>query len=44
MAIFTERNLHRLQAGPYASRTDAHAAAERLRATLSLAPVVLERR
>ena len=44
MAIFNERNLHRLQAGPYASRADAHAAAERLRAALSLVPAVVERR
>jgi rare lipoprotein A len=44
LAIFQERNLHRLQAGPYASRADAHQAAERLRAALALVPTVVERR
>ena len=44
LAIFQERNLHRLQAGPYASRADANQAAERLRAALSLVPTVVERR
>ena len=44
MAIFNERNLHRLQAGPYASRADATRAAERLRETLSLLPTIVDRR
>ena len=44
MAIFNERNLHRLQAGPYASRSDAMRAAERLREALRLKPTVVERR
>lgn len=44
LAIFQERNLHRLQAGPYASRAEAHQAAERLRAALALVPTVVERR
>ncbi|WP_395700479.1 septal ring lytic transglycosylase RlpA family protein [Aquabacterium sp.] len=44
LAIFHERSVHRLQAGPYASRDDAGAAAERLRALLSAAPMVVERR
>ncbi|MEK8051996.1 septal ring lytic transglycosylase RlpA family protein [Ideonella sp. DXS22W] len=44
LAIFQERNLHRLQAGPYASRQDAAQAAERLRATLALVPAIVERR
>ena len=44
MAIFNERNLHRLQAGPYASRADASHAAERLRAALQLVPAIVERR
>jgi rare lipoprotein A len=44
MTIFTERNLLRLQAGPYASRADAQAAAERLRSALQLVPAIVERR
>lgn len=44
MAIFNERSLHRLQAGPYASRTDAQGAADRLRETLQLVPAIVERR
>jgi rare lipoprotein A len=44
MAVFTDRDLHRLQAGPYASRSDANGAAERLRAELQLVPLVIERR
>lgn len=44
MAIFNDRSLHRLQAGPYASRDDANAAAERLRELLHLVPLVVERR
>ena len=44
LAIFNERSLHRLQAGPYASRADANSAAERLRDALSLVPAVVERR
>ena len=44
MTIFNERQLHRLQAGPYASRADAAAAAERLREALQLVPAIVERR
>jgi rare lipoprotein A len=44
MTIFNERNLHRLQAGPYASRADAAGAAERLQAALQLVPAIVERR
>jgi len=44
MAIFNERNLHRLQAGPYASRADAQGAADRLRDDLQLVPAIVERR
>ena len=44
LAIFHERSLHRLQAGPYASRADAHSAGERLSQALSLVPGVVERR
>ena len=44
MAIFNERSLHRLQAGPYASRADARGAAEHLREALRLVPAIVERR
>ena len=44
MTIFNERNLHRLQVGPYASRADATQAANRLRDALRFLPPVVERR
>ncbi len=44
LAIVKERALHRLQAGPYASRDEAQAAAQRIREALQLVPVVVERR
>ena len=44
MCVFVDRDLHRLQAGPYASRNEAYGAAERLRAELHLVPLVVERR
>jgi len=44
LAVFSEPRLHRLQAGPYASRQEALAAAERLRTLLSQAPALVERR
>ena len=44
LAVFTDRELHKLQAGPYASRGEAGAAAERLRAALQLVPMIVERR
>ena len=44
LTIFNERQLHRLQAGPYASRSDARQAADRLREALNLIPAVVERR
>ncbi|HSN32507.1 MAG TPA: septal ring lytic transglycosylase RlpA family protein [Ideonella sp.] len=43
LAVFDEPALHRLQAGPYASRGEASGVAERLRAALSLVPVIVER-
>lgn len=43
LTIFTEASLHRLQAGPYASRTEASAAAQRIRDALQLVPTVVER-
>lgn len=44
LAIFGERSLHRVQAGPYANRSDARQAAERLRSLLQLVPTIVERR
>jgi rare lipoprotein A len=44
LTVFSERSLHRLQAGPYASRAQAQAAAQRLRDQLQLVPAVVERK
>ncbi len=44
LAIFAEAQLHRLQAGPYASRDEAASVAQRLRQALQLVPLLLERR
>jgi rare lipoprotein A len=44
LAVFAERALHRVQAGPFASRGEAQRAAERVRVTLLLTPLVIERR
>ncbi|MDY0748880.1 septal ring lytic transglycosylase RlpA family protein [Paucibacter sp. R3-3] len=44
LAIFKDRGLNRLQAGPYASRADAQAAADRVRHTMAQAAVVVERK
>jgi rare lipoprotein A len=44
LAVFTDRDLHRLQAGPYRTRPDAGGAADRVRAELQLVPLIVERR
>ncbi len=44
LAIFDERPMHRLQAGPYASRDQARDAADRIREALRLVPTIVERR
>ena len=44
VAVFDERSTYRVQAGPYASRAEAQAHAERLRGVLQLLPLVVERR
>ncbi len=44
MAVFTDHGLNKLQAGPYTSRDDAKAAAERIRASLQLVPTIVEKR
>jgi len=42
--VFSERGVHRIQVGPYASRDLARDAAEQVRSGLQLAPVIVERR
>lgn len=44
LALFQERGLHKLQAGPYESRSDALAALQRIRAAMDLKPVLVSRR
>jgi rare lipoprotein A len=44
LTIVPDRQLHRLQAGPYATRAQAQEAAEKVKAQLSLVPVIVERR
>jgi len=44
LRVFNERGLYRVQAGPFASRDAAREAADQLRASLQLSPMVLERR
>lgn len=44
LAIFSESPLFRLQAGPYPSRDEAVAAAQRVRDVLRLVPSIVERR
>lgn len=43
LAVFAENGVHRLQAGPYASRQKASEAAQRVRDVLQLVPVIVER-
>lgn len=44
LAIFDDRSLYRLQAGPFATRGEAQGTAERIRGAGSLQPMVLQRR
>jgi rare lipoprotein A len=44
LAVFSDASLYRLQAGPYPSRDEARAVAERVRSALQLVPVIVERR
>lgn len=44
LTVVRDASLHRLQAGPYASREQASAAAAQLRAAMALRAVVVERR
>jgi len=44
LAVFTDRGLNKLQAGPYGTRDDARSAAERVRTVLRLVPTLVEKR
>jgi len=44
LALFSEAPLWRLQAGPYPSRDEAQGAAQRVRESLQLVPLVVEKR
>ena len=44
LAVFSERGLNKLQAGPYTTREDARSAAERVRTALRLVPTLIEKR
>ncbi|MDP4302652.1 septal ring lytic transglycosylase RlpA family protein [Leptothrix discophora] len=44
LTLFREQSLNKLQAGPFPSRAEAQAAAERLRGQLQLVPMLVERR
>ena len=44
LAVFVDGALHRLQAGPYPSREQALESASRVRETVRLAPMLIERR
>ena len=44
VGVFGDGGTYRVQAGPYATRAEALASAERLRQTLQLSPLVVERR
>jgi rare lipoprotein A len=43
LALFQERGLHKVQAGPYESRGDAMAALQRIREAMNLKPVLVNR-
>ena len=44
LAVFTDRGLNKLQAGPYVTRDDARSAAEHVRTALQLVPTIVEKR
>ena len=44
LAIFNEASVHRVQAGPYPSRSEAGSALQRIHDALQLTPVIVERR
>jgi rare lipoprotein A len=44
LAVFNDRGMNKLQAGPYPSRDDARSAAERIRTALQLVPTIVDKR
>lgn len=44
LAVFSDQALHRVQAGPFATRDEAQRVAERVREQMLLTPLVVERR
>ena len=44
LAVFSDRGLNKLQAGPYVTREDARNAAEHVRTALQLVPTIVEKR
>ena len=44
LAIFDDRALYRLQAGPYATRSEAQGTAERIRGAAGVQPLVIQKR
>lgn len=44
LALFQDKPLHKVQAGPYASREEAQAAAQAIRSALQMAPMLVQRR
>jgi rare lipoprotein A len=44
LAVFSDRGLNKLQAGPYTTRDEARSAAERVRTALRLVPTIVEKR
>ena len=44
LAVFSDASMFKLQAGPYPSRDEARAVAERVRSSLQFVPVIVERR
>jgi rare lipoprotein A len=44
LAVFSDKGMNRLQAGPYRTRDDAREAAERIRLALQLVPTIVEKR
>jgi rare lipoprotein A len=43
LAVFDDSAVFRVQAGPFASRAEAHSAAERIRAAAALQPLIVQR-
>ena len=44
LGVLSDQELHRLLAGPYGSHDEAHGVAQRVRESLSLVPMVIEKR